>query len=62
MGDFNKVFLGNQKNFRGCLEDVMYNGVDVLMGAEDAVNTNKDAKVKSNLKWVSNRKIDLSLI
>ncbi len=20
MGDFNKVFLGNQKNFRGCME------------------------------------------
>ena len=29
MGDFNELFLGNQENFRGCLDDVVFNGVDV---------------------------------
>ncbi len=34
MGDFNEIFLGNQKNFRGCMEDVYFNGIDVLRRAQ----------------------------
>ena len=34
MGDFNEIFLGNQENFRGCLEDVYFNGIDVLGKAQ----------------------------
>ncbi len=30
MGDFSEIFLGNQETFRGCIEDVMFNGIDVL--------------------------------
>ena len=35
MGDFNEIFLGNQKNFRGCMEAVLFNGLDVMVTAED---------------------------
>ena len=31
MGDFNEIFLGNQKNFRGCLENLFFNGIEVLV-------------------------------
>lgn len=34
MGNFNEIFLGNQENFRGCMESVMFNGVDVLTAAK----------------------------
>ena len=34
MGDFNEIFLGNQENFRGCMEDVMFNGIDVMAKAK----------------------------
>ena len=30
MGDFSEIFLGNQETFRGCMEDVLFNGIDVL--------------------------------
>jgi hypothetical protein len=30
MGDFSEIFLGNQETFRGCIEDVTFNGIDVL--------------------------------
>lgn len=34
MGDFDELFLGNQENFRGCLDSVFFNGIDVLARAE----------------------------
>eukprot|EP00094_Tigriopus_californicus_P012169 TCALIF_11761-PA protein Name:"Similar to CSPG4 Chondroitin sulfate proteoglycan 4 (Homo sapiens)" AED:0.07 eAED:0.06 QI:0/0.64/0.33/0.86/1/1/15/679/2482 len=34
MGDFSEIFLGNQENFRGCLEEVYFNGVQVLEEAK----------------------------
>ena len=51
MGDFNEVFLGNQKNFRGCMESVFFNGIDVMVKAEDAALASNKAKVqfKKNL-------------
>ena len=45
MGDFNEIFLGNQKNFRGCMENVFYNGLDVLTEAENAALSSENAKV-----------------
>ena len=43
MGDFNEIFLGNQKNFRGCLENVYFNNIDVMTAAEEAVASGKEA-------------------
>ena len=34
MGSFHELFLGNQENFRGCLEDLTFNGVDVFEKAK----------------------------
>ena len=34
MGNFTEIFFGNQENFRGCLESVYFNGVDVLTKAK----------------------------
>ena len=34
MGNFTEIFFGNQENFRGCLESVYFNGVDVLSKAK----------------------------
>ncbi len=34
MGNFNEIFLGNQENFRGCMDSVFFNGVDVLVSAK----------------------------
>ena len=45
MGDFNEIFLGNQKNFRGCIENVFFNGLDVMVKAEDQASAIGDAKV-----------------
>ena len=50
MGDFNEIFLGNQKNFRGCLENVFFNNIDVMQRAEDATVQGKEAKV-FNINW-----------
>ena len=35
LGDFREIFLGLWDNFRGCLSDLHYNGVDVLAKAKD---------------------------
>ncbi|XP_050683596.1 chondroitin sulfate proteoglycan 4 [Leptidea sinapis] len=29
-GDFSELFLGHMENFRGCMEDVFYNGVKII--------------------------------
>ncbi|KAG7313392.1 hypothetical protein JYU34_000510 [Plutella xylostella] len=29
-GDFSELFLGHMENFRGCMEDVFYNGVQII--------------------------------
>ena len=34
MGNFTDLFLGNQENFRGCLDNVYFNGIDVLAKAK----------------------------
>ena len=36
LGDFREIFLGLWDNFRGCINDLVYNGVDVLTKAKDA--------------------------
>ena len=36
LGDFREIFLGLWDNFRGCLNDLIYNGVDVLAKSRDA--------------------------
>ncbi|XP_068247623.1 LOW QUALITY PROTEIN: chondroitin sulfate proteoglycan 4-like [Palaemon carinicauda] len=35
MGDFTEVFLGLLDNYRGCLDQVMYNGIDILREVQD---------------------------
>ena len=51
MGDFNEIFLGNQKNFRGCLENVYFNNIDVMSRAEEAMAEGKEeAKVAKRLE------------
>jgi len=50
MGDFNEIFLGNQKNFRGCLESLFFNGIEVMLRAEDESSTGGSAKV-SGIEW-----------
>ncbi|XP_076037801.1 chondroitin sulfate proteoglycan 4-like [Oratosquilla oratoria] len=39
LGDFTEVFLGLLDNFRGCLEQVNYNGIDILREAREAPKT-----------------------
>ena len=34
IGNFNEIFLGNQENFRGCLDSVFFNEKDVLTQAK----------------------------
>ena len=50
MGDFNEIFLGNQKNFRGCLENVYFNNIDVMTAAEEAMASGKEASL-TNIQW-----------
>ena len=50
MGDFNEIFLGNQKNFRGCLENVYFNNIDVMTAAEEAMASGKEATL-TNIQW-----------
>lgn len=33
-GDFTEIFVGNNDNFRGCMDQVYYNGIDVLARAK----------------------------
>ena len=47
MGNFTEIFFGNQENFRGCLESVYFNGVDVLTKAK--VRKIKSLSVKKYL-------------
>nr|XP_027230524.1 uncharacterized protein LOC113822185 [Penaeus vannamei] len=35
MGDFTEVFLGLLDNFRGCLDQVVYNGLDVFREVQE---------------------------
>ncbi|XP_053634278.1 chondroitin sulfate proteoglycan 4 [Cherax quadricarinatus] len=35
MGDFTEVFLGLLDDFRGCMDQVMYNGLDILREAQE---------------------------
>lgn len=35
LGDFREIFLGLWDNFRGCLNDLHYNGVDVLTRSKE---------------------------
>ena len=37
IGNFNEIFLGNQENFRGCLDSVFFNGRDVLTQAKVSI-------------------------
>jgi chondroitin sulfate proteoglycan 4 len=39
LGDFREIFLGLWDNFRGCLNDLQYNGVDVLTKVKDRDKT-----------------------
>ena len=58
MGDFNEVFLGNQKNFRGCMESVFFNGIDVMVKAEDAALASNKAKVQfKKINFISGKKL-----
>lgn len=58
MGDFNEIFLGNQKNFRGCLENVYFNSIDVMIRAEEESSQGKEAKVY-NVQWECSKEFDL---
>ena len=51
MGDFNEIFLGNQKNFRGCLENVFFNNIDVMAAAEEAVAAGESSAQLHNVAW-----------
>ena len=57
MGDFNEIFLGNQKNFRGCLENVFFNNINVMQRAETAASEGRDAKV-FNVHWECSSEFD----
>ena len=39
MGDFNEIFLGNQKNFRGCLENLFFNGIEVSVHSKNMTSS-----------------------
>jgi hypothetical protein len=49
MGNFNEIFLGNQENFRGCLDSVFFNGVDVMSQAKVRKSTTKKRKTRQDL-------------
>jgi chondroitin sulfate proteoglycan 4 len=57
MGDFNEIFLGNQKNFRGCLENLFFNGIEVMLRAEDESSGGGKAKV-SGIEWECSPEFD----
>ncbi|KAG8227095.1 hypothetical protein J437_LFUL007432, partial [Ladona fulva] len=38
-GDFSELFLGHVDNLRGCIADVIYNGVDVLSRARERIGS-----------------------
>ena len=51
MGDFNEIFLGNQKNFRGCLENVFFNNIEVMAAAEEAAAAGESSAQLHNVAW-----------
>ena len=53
MGDFSEIFLGNQETFRGCMEDVLFNGIDVL---EEARRVSEAGSRSLILEQVSEKK------
>ena len=59
MGDFNEIFLGNQKNFRGCLENVYFNNIEVMTRAEEEESEGGEAKVY-NVQWECSPEFDQS--
>ena len=59
MGDFNEIFLGNQKNFRGCLENVYFNNIEVMTRAEEEEAEGGEAKVY-NVQWECSAEFDQS--
>ena len=58
MGDFNEIFLGNQKNFRGCLENVYFNNIDVMSRAEEAMAEGKEEANVHNVNWDCSTEFD----
>ena len=58
MGDFNEIFLGNQKNFRGCLENVYFNNIDVMSRAEEAMVEGKEEAKVHNVNWDCSTEFD----
>ncbi|TRY66991.1 hypothetical protein TCAL_11761 [Tigriopus californicus] len=59
MGDFSEIFLGNQENFRGCLEEVYFNGVQVLEEAKlKAIPNGPNPAIVKNLTWDCSREFD----
>ena len=59
MGDFNEIFLGNQKNFRGCLENVYFNNIEVMTRAEEEEAEGRGAIVY-NVEWECSPEFDQS--
>ena len=57
MGDFNEIFLGNQKNFRGCLENVYFNNIEVMSRAEEEEEQGGEARVY-NIEWECSAEFD----
>ena len=57
MGDFNEIFLGNQKNFRGCLENVKFNNIEVMTRAEEEEAQGGEARVY-NVEWECSPQFD----
>nr|XP_053643918.1 chondroitin sulfate proteoglycan 4-like isoform X2 [Cherax quadricarinatus] len=41
MGDFNEVFLGLLDDFRGCMDQVTYNGLEILREAQEDTKTSE---------------------
>ena len=60
MGNFSEIFLGNQENFRGCMESVFFNGVDVLNKAREAQMRGSGAVVHG-LTWDCSPEFDAAI-
>lgn len=67
MGNFTEIFLGNQENFRGCMDDVIYNGVNVLSKAREAQmlgysrSLNSVATVSEGVTWECSKEFDAGM-
>nr|XP_040572532.1 chondroitin sulfate proteoglycan 4-like [Lepeophtheirus salmonis] len=51
MGTFNEIFLGNQENFRGCLENLFFNGVDILNKAHESAEVDASSAIVHGITW-----------